>query len=420
MSVQTLGFLTRNIPMARKLRARYGDMFTVRALGFPPFVILGDPRLIEQVFKEDPTVLHAGTESPLAAVLGNNSLLAIDEERHLSQRRLLLPPFHGERMKSYAGVVREIAEAEFDTWPVNEEFQSLPSMMRITLRTILRTIYGARGASLQRLEDLIPRTVEIGAKMVFFRFAQRDLGPRSPWGKFLRLRAQCDDEMDKLIAEARQDPDLAERSDVLAMLVQARHEDGSPMTDEEIRDQLLTLMIAGHETTSNTLGWIVERLRRNPEVLAKLTESVRAGDVDYLNATVSETLRIRPTVNFAVRACMQPYELNGYVLPAGTRIACNPALTHDDPRLFDEPRRYRPERFLEQKPSSYVYIPFGGGIRRCIGASFALMEAAEVMKAMLERFDIAPTEAPPEGWTMRGPTFAPSEGAMLKLRPRSG
>jgi hypothetical protein len=400
----------------RRARAKYGDVFTVKLIGFPNFVILADPALIKQTFTEDPTVLHAGTGSPLGAVLGANSLLAIDEDIHLRQRRLLLPPFHGERMKSYADVFREIASDEFDSWQPGVEFPTLPSMQRITLRAILRTIFGAHDESLHTLEELIPRTVELGTKMVLVQFAQRDLGPWSPWGKFLRLRKACDVVLDGLIEEARRDPNLTERADVLALLVQATHEDDTPMTDEEIRDQLMTLLIAGHETTASTLAWAVERLRRNPEVLTKLTESIRAGEREYLEATIRETLRLRPTVTFAVRVAMQPYEIGGWVLPPGTRIASHPGLTHDDPRLFNEPRRFTPERFLEEKPSSYAYIPFGGGVRRCIGAAFAQMESEVVLTEMLERFDLLPTDVPAEPWGFRGVTFAPGNGGLGQVR----
>jgi cytochrome P450 len=414
--LQSLAFLTRQPAFMRRARKKYGPMFTVKIAGFPNFVILGDPELIKKTYTAPVDVLHAGTDSPLAAVLGKHSLLAIDEDVHLSQRRLLLPAFHGERMRGYADVFGEIASNEFDNWRPGEEFPVLPSMQRITLLAILRTIFGAHDQSLRTLIDLIPATVDQGQRWVLIQAAQHDLGPLSPWGKFLRLRAQCDAELDKLIAEARADENIEDRDDVLAMLVQATYEDGSPMGDAEIRDQLMTLMIAGHETTATTLAWMVERLRRNPRVLAKLTESVRAGETDYLDAAVNETLRVRPTVNFAVRLVMKPFELGGYVLPVGTRIATNPILTHENPELFGEPIDYQPERFLDGRPSSYAYIPFGGGVRRCIGAAFAQMEAQVVMKELLERFDLETTDAPSEGWGFRGVTFVPKNGGLARVQ----
>jgi cytochrome P450 len=419
-SIQSLGFLVRNIPMMRRNRQKYGAMFSISLLGFPDFVIISEPTLIKQVLTEDPTVLHAGTGSPLGAVLGANSLLAIDEDIHLRQRRILLPPFHGQRMQAYEEVFAGIANAEMDTWPIDQEFRTLEPMQRITLRAILSTVFGAHDESLEELEVLIPETVELGTRLVLLKFAQKDLGPRSPWGKFLRTRAKAEKIMDELMEEARRDPNLSERTDVMSLLVQATHEDGSPMSDQEIRDQLLTMMIAGHETTAGTLAWAIERLSRNPEVLGKLTESVRAGETEYLNAVFDETLRIRPTVSLAVRSVQnKPYVLNGYELPVETRIGSNPALTHFDPNLFDSPNEYRPERFLEERPSNYAYIPFGGGVRRCIGAAFARMEFNVVMTELIKRFDLQPTDAKFEPWGFRSVTFAPGNGGLARVSRHS-
>ncbi|MBI2690409.1 MAG: cytochrome P450 [Solirubrobacterales bacterium] len=418
-SIQSLGFLVRNIPMMRRAHRKYGEMFSIKLLGFPDFVIISDPDLIKQTLTADAKLLHAGTGSPLGAVLGANSLLAIDEDIHLRQRRILLPPFHGERMQSYAGAFAEIADEEMDTWKTGEPMRTIEPMQRITLRAILKTIFGAHDESLTQLEDLVPQTVDVATKVVLLRFAQKDLGPRSPWGKFLRLRDAVDEVLYGLMEEARHDPKLAERTDVMSLLVQATHEDGTPMSDEEVRDQLMTMMIAGHETTASTLSWAVERLSRSPEVLGKLTESVRAGEADYLNVVFDETLRIRPTVSLAVRSVQkQPYVLNGYRLPVDTRIGCNPALTHFDPNLFKDPLEFRPERFLEERPSNYAYIPFGGGVRRCIGAAFARMEFNAVMERMLDRFDLAPTDEKFEPWGFRSVTFAPGNGGVGTFTPR--
>ncbi|MGB0872738.1 MAG: cytochrome P450, partial [Solirubrobacterales bacterium] len=332
----------------------------------------------------------------------------------------LLPPFHGERMQSYADVFAEIADAEMDTWQTGAPMRTLEPMQRITLRAILRTIFGAHDESLETLEELIPRMVNHATKYLLLRFLHYDLGPRSPWGKFLRMRSEIDAQLDALIAEAKADPKLEDRADVLALLVQATHEDGTPMSNEEIRDQLLTMMVAGHETTASTLAWAVERLTRNPAVLTKLTDEVRRGDREYLDAVFDETLRVRPTVIFAVRSVQkEPYALGEYLLPVGTRIASPAPLTHDDPRLFKDPELYRPERFLEERPSNYAYIPFGGGVRRCIGAAFAKMEFAVVMERMLNRFDIDPTTEKFEPWDFRSVTFAPGEGGIATFRERN-
>lgn len=418
--LQSLAFMSRrHQSWLRRARARYGNVFTIDMVGFGKIVMVAEPALIKQVFAADPTVLHAGTGSPLAAVLGKNSLLAIDEDVHLRQRRLLLPSFHGERMMAFEQAIEEIAAEQIDRWPEDREFAVMPSMQLITLRAILRTIYGARGAELAVLEDLIPRTVNLGARLLPLRFLHHDWGRFSPWGRFLWLRRETDRHLDRLIAEARDDPALAERGDILASLVQATYEDGSRMTDEEIRDQLMTLMIAGHETTASTLGWAVERLRRNPEVLVRLTDEALAGDGGkYREAVFREALRMRPTVTMAVRYVVKPYVLEGWELPRGTRIALHPGLTQFDPKLFPEPERFRPERFIDAKPEAFSWIPFGGGIRRCIGASFAQMEVDVVLRTMLRRVELLPTTDSPEGWGFRGVTFTPKRGGRAAVRRR--
>lgn len=419
MALQSLGFMVRNIPMMRRARAKYGTMFEVKLMGFPKFVIISDPELIKQTLTEKPNILHAGTGSPLGTVLGANSLLAIDEDIHLRQRKLLLRPFHGERMQAYASDVERLADDVIDGWSTGAPMRTLEPMHLITLRVILRTIFGAEGEDMAELERELMDFVDLGQRVVLLRFAQYDLGPRSPWGAFERKRKEVDKILFRLIDEARRDEQLEDRPDVLALLVQATHEDGSPMSDQEIRDQLLTMLVAGHETTASTLAWTFERLTRNPEVLGKLTESVRAGESEYLDAVFDETLRSRPTVSLAVRSVqVDEYELGGYLLPRDVRIGCNPALTHYDPNLFENPDLYRPERFLEERPSNYAYIPFGGGVRRCIGSAFARMEYTAVMRRVLDRFDIEPTLEAAEPWGFRSITFAPGNGGLVTFQPR--
>lgn len=420
MTLQSLGFIVRNVPMMRRARRKYGTMFEVRFHGFPKFVIISDPELIRQTLREKPNVLHAGTGSPLGAVLGANSLLAIDEDIHLRQRKMLLRPFQGERMHAYGPDVARLADEVMDGWQAGVPMRTLEPMHKITLRVILRTIFGAEGEQMAELEKLMGEFVELGQRVVLLRFVQKDFGPRSPWGAFVRKRAEVDEILYRLIDEARTDPELDERGDVMALLAGATHEDGSPMTNVEIRDQLLTLLVAGHETTASTLAWSFERLTRNPAVLTKLTESVRAGESEYLDLVFDETLRARPTVTLAVRSVqVDEYELGGYLLPRDTRIGCNPLLTHYDPELFPDPYSFRPERFQEQRPSNFAYIPFGGGIRRCPGAYFARMEFTTVMKRLLERFDIEPTSERSEPWGFRSITYAPGRGGVITLRNRA-
>ncbi|HEX4108911.1 MAG TPA: cytochrome P450 [Solirubrobacteraceae bacterium] len=417
--LQTIAITRRQRPWLERNRRRYGRLFTVNVLGLGQFVVVSDPVLVREVFTADPKVLHAGSGSPLGAVLGPNSLLAIDEERHMEQRKLLLPPFHGQRMKGYETLIAAIAAEEIDGWPVGEEIATLPSFMRITLRAILQAVFGAHGAELEELERLIPPYVEMGSKVVGATFIQRDLGRHSPWGRFLRIRAELDRRLDELIDGARRDRELAERIDILSLLLQARHTDGSPMSGEEIRDQLLTLLAAGHETTAGTLAWAVERLRRHPQVTAALVDEIDRGGQDLRDSTIREIQRMRPVISFAGRSVMGPsYPLAGYELPRHTRIGLAASLTHFDPELFPRPDQFQADRFLNVKPETYSWIPFGGGIRRCIGAAFAHMEMDVVLRTLLERVDLLGEELPDERVRFRGVAHVPAQGGRVRVRAR--
>lgn len=420
-TAQTLAALTRQRPFLERQRRRYGNVFTVRLVGLGPFVVVAEPALVKEVFTAPGDRLHAGSGSPLGSVLGRHSLLAIDEERHLEQRRLLLPPFHGQRMQAYEALIAGIAAEEIDRWPEGEEFATAEPFMRITLRAILRAVFGAQGEEVAELEEVMPAYVTLGSRMATLSGLQRDLGPRSPWGRFLAARAAVFALLDRLIARARTDPGLATRPDVLAVLVQARHTDGSPMADDEIRDQLVTLLAAGHETTAGTLAWAVERLRRHPAALAGLVEEVDAGGRDLRDATIREVQRCRPVITFAGRSVRrEPFELGGHVLPLDCRIGLAASLTHFDPGLFPEPDRFRPERFLEAKPDTYAWIPFGGGVRRCIGAAFAHMEMDVVLRTLLERVSlVCEPGLPDERWAFRGVAHVPAQGGRVRIRRRA-
>ena len=416
---QTAAVLLRQREYMERQRRRFGPVFTLRIAGFDAMVVLSEPELIKQVFTADPAVLHAGSRSPLRRVLGSHSLLGIDEERHLEQRRLLLPPFKGQRMKAYEGLIEEIAVAEIERFPKDQEFPIAPAMQRITLRAILRAVFGATGRELAELERLLPPWTTLASRMATLPTLQRDLGRFSPWGRLLRMRAEVDGILDDVIAKAKGDPALEERPDVLALLVQATHTDGAPMTNAEIRDQLVTMLAAGHETTAHQLSWAVERLRRHPVALAKLVAEVDAGDGHaYRDATIREVQRTRPVIFFAGRHTMQPYELAGWLLPEGVLIASAAAMTHFDPRLFDAPDRFDPDRFVDRRPDTYAWIPFGGGIRRCIGATFAHMEMDVVLRTLLQRVTLVPTERPGEGWAFRGVALAPARGGLAVIRHR--
>jgi len=422
VAMQTLAMLTRERPFLERARRRYGRVFSVHVAGFGHAVVVADPELIKQTFRADPRTLHAGTESPLRATLGPNSLLGIDEEQHMRQRKLLLPPFKGQRMKQYEPIIEEITNAELDTWPVGAEFETAGSFHAITLRAILRAIFGAEGARLETLEPLVRHWTALGTRLTVARWLQRDLGPRSPWGRFLRLRAEIDEMLDALIAEAKADPNLEQRPDILALMVQARFDDGEPMSNPEIRDQLVTMFAAGHETTAHTLSWAIERLRRHPEVLERLVAEVDEGGHALRDATIREVQRVRPVIAFAGRTSHRPFELGSYRLPIGTRILLAACLTHFDPQLFPHPDRFDPDRFLDKLPDTYSWIPFGGGVRRCLGATFAHMELDVVLRVILQRFTLVPTDAPGEGWNYLGVAWSAADGgrACLRVRERVG
>jgi cytochrome P450 len=419
MPLQTLAMMTRQRPYLERCRRRYGPMFSVRINALGRMVVLSDPDLIKHTFKADPKTLHAGSRSPLRRILGDNSLLGIDEDHHLEQRKLLLPPFKGQRMKAYEPLIEEIAADEIDRFPEGVAFPAAGAFQRITLRAILRAVFGASGARLQQLEELLPPWTEQGQQLSRFPQIQKDLGPWSPWGRFLRLRAKVDAILDTLIDDARRDPALEERSDVLALMVQARRADGSPMTGPEIRDQLVTMLAAGHETTAHTLSWAVERLSRHPDALQRLVDEVDAGGKAYRDATIREVQRMRPVIAFAGRHAIKPFEVGGYRIPAGVLIGLSAGLTHYDPQLFPQPDRFTPERFLDKLPDTYSWIPFGGGIRRCIGATFAHMELDVVLRVLLERVEIQTTTAPGERWKFKGVAWSPADGGVVTVRRRA-
>jgi cytochrome P450 len=418
MALQTLGMMTRQRPFLERARRRYGNMFTVKVTSLGRLVVLADPELIKHTFRADPKTLHAGSRSPLRRVLGDNSLLGIDEDHHLEQRKLLLPPFKGQRMKAYEPLVEEIAAQEIERFPEGVEFTTAGAFQRITLRAILRAVFGATGARLTRLEELLPPWTEQGQHLSRFPQVQKDLGPLSPWGRFVRLRAKVDAILDGLIDEARRDPGLEERTDVLALMVAARRADGSALSNPEICDQLVTMLAAGHETTAHTLSWAVERLRRHPAALARLVEEVDAGGRSYRDATIREVQRMRPVVSFAGRHVIKPFEVGGHRIPPGVLIGLSAGLTHYDPALFEHPDRFDPDRFVDKLPETYEWIPFGGGIRRCIGATFAHMELDVVLRVLLERVELLASTAPDERWRFKGVAWTPAEGGRAVVRRR--
>jgi hypothetical protein len=402
--------------IASRIRARKGPAATVNIPGFGPTVAVADPALVKRVFTARADVLHSGDESPLKRTLGANSLFALDEDEHLRQRRLILPPFHGERMGEYTRIFEEEALREIESWPIDRDFATLDSMMMLTLNAILRAVFGAEGAEFDGLRRVIPPFVKLGSFLTAVPALQRDRRGWNPWAKFMKMRAEYDALVDQLIAKHRDDPRLEERSDVLALLLQARFDDGTPMTRDQLADQLLTILVAGHETTAGTLAWAVERLRRHPELLARLADEADEGGSKLREATIWEIQRTRPVIAATERLAVKPFELDQWTVPVGMHVIVDFLGMHRNPELFPDPLAFKPERFLDAPPGTYEWVPFGGGLRRCVGAAFAKLEMDVVLRMMLTRCDWVPTSAPDESWRFRGVAFVPRKGGVARFR----
>ncbi|HEV2062044.1 MAG TPA: cytochrome P450 [Solirubrobacteraceae bacterium] len=420
-AVQALAWWSRPVPFMERCRARYGKRYTIKMVGTPPFVTISDPDEVKQIFQAPPDVLHPGEGAiVLEPVVGRHSLILLDEDVHLEQRRLMLPAFHGERMKRLTGLMTQIIEQEVESWSAGETIRLHPRMQALTLEIILRAVFGIHAED-ERLVALRRNLTEI----LEFGTAPASLVPQlrrgRRWNGFVRLREETDALIFDVIEERR--ATNGDREDVLAMLLTARHEDGTPMSRRELRDELMTLLVAGHETTASQLAWTFERLTRTPRVLRRLTEAVDAGDDAYVDATVNESLRHRPVLPIAEpRLVKKPVEIGGWTYPEGVALTCNAYLMHHDRDLYDAPYEFRPERFVDEQPGTYTWIPFGGGRRRCIGASFAQLEMRLVLRAVLERYEPAPDSPAPETTRRRAITYTPSRGASTRItaRRRSG
>ncbi len=395
-------------------RRRYGDSFTLTLAHEGTWVFLSDPDAIKQVFTGDPRLLHAGEANiVLLPVLGSNSVLLLDEAAHMRQRKLMLPPFHGERLRGYADTMAEVTEAEIERWPLGEPMRTLPRMQALTLEVIMRTVFGVQDVDRKaRLGAALSETLRWGTDPRRMG-ALAALGPKraSSLGMYRRVLGPADDLIYEEIRERRGAGNLEERDDILSLLLGARHEDGSPMSDTELRDELMTLLVAGHETTATGLAWALERLVRHPEMLERLRED---GD-EYADAVVKETLRLRPPISLVLRKLTEPMEIGGRSLPAGVIVTPCIYLMHRRADVYPEPLRFRPERFLEGQGGTYTWIPFGGGVRRCLGASFAQLEMRIVLQTLLRRLDlrVADAQAAAERPTRRGIILAPNRGGEI-------
>jgi len=384
-------------------------------------VMISDPAAIKALYMERSHGLPPGRDIILTPIVGPRSLLVTKGADHLAHRKLMLPPFHGERMRSYQPLVEEIVDREIDTWPLGEEFPIHPRMQAITLEVILRVVFGvADGPRLERLREVLTRVLEETASPFaqLTSLASRRFGGRGPWARFEKQLNEADDLLYAEIAEHRANGNYEEREDILSLLMQAEFEDGSGMSDTDLRDQLMTLLLAGHETTATALAWTFDLLLRHPRELGRLRDSLEQGEEDYLRATISESLRLRPVVPLAGRRLNKDLVADGLTLPAGTDVTPAIWLAHTRADSFPEPFAFRPERFLEGSPDTYAWIPFGGGIRRCIGAAFAEFEMRIALREVLTRCELHKASPAPEKIGRRNITLSPKDGTPVIVTAR--
>lgn len=419
--VQAGALFTRWPQYVRACRRRYGDVFTLDVATMGRLVYLADPADIRTVFAGDPEVFRAGEANGavLRGVLGDSSVLVVDGTEHRDRRRLMLPPFHRESVRRQVETIAEVTATEVARWPIGREFPVARSTPRITLEVILRTVIGSSDpARLAALRTALPAVVDMGA-LATLAMINPKLLARRPWRRVRERLAHADDLLHAEITERRSDPGLDERTDVLSMMVRATDEDGRAMTDRELRDQLMTLLFAGHETTATGLAWTLERLVRHPELLRRAVASADGGDDGFLEAVVKESLRVRPVVFDVVRRLAAPVDVAGHRLPAGAMVAPGIGLVHTDPELYPDPERFDPDRMVGRTTSASTWLPFGGGGRRCLGATFAQVEMMTVLREILRRVELAPTGAAGEKQRVKHVTLVPHRGARIRVvRPR--
>ena len=409
--VQAVLLMRRGPRYLARCKRRYGSTFTLRVAGMGTLVYLTDPDDIKAVFAGDPRIFHAGeANSMLKGLLGDSSVLVVDGDVHRDRRRLMLAPFTRDAVAGQASVMAQIAADNIAGWPVGTPFAAAPKMAEITLEIILRTVIGASDpARLSALRTVIPRVLRVGGWESTALTSEENMR-RGPWRSLRSALASADELMYAEIADRRADPDLARRTDALSMLVRA-----GGMTDKELRDQLITLLVAGHDTTANGLSWALERLTRHPDVLAKAVRAARTGDDEYLDAVAKETLRNRSVVFDVGRVITEPVELAGYTLPAGVMLVPGMVMVHSDDRIYPHAERFDPDRMLGAALSPSTYLPFGGGNRRCLGATFAMTEFRVVLREILRRVDLDTTTEPDERRRLKAVILEPHRGARIRV-----
>jgi cytochrome P450 len=419
-------------PLEFNLRA-YRELGDVWQIDLPsrrePFVITSHPDHVKSLFTADPADAPSLTgETPLRPILGPNSVLMLLGERHMRERKLLLPPFHGEAVQRYVSMISDVAEREIDRWPVGRPFALAPRMQAVTLDVIMSGLFGiegvpTRGTPEYRMRETFRRLLRLSTNILWGLVELHNIGREEARGVMKWVLALADHQLYAAIRARRAQGDSEGRADVLSLLLNARVDDGRPLSDHEIRDEMMSLVLAGHETTANSLAWTFERLVRAPDAYERLRELVRSDDAQagsYVEATIHEGMRVRPVIPVIVRMVRRPWRLGEYVLPAGTPVGVSIVALHHRADVYPDPHQFRPERFLGVKPGTYTWIPFGGGIRRCLGASLAMAEQRVVLQAIARRTDLVPSRRSREHARQRNVTMIPSRGGRVIVEAKYG
>lgn len=416
--VQGVAIIAAQCEVIAAAGRRYGNAYTFNLPIWGPTVVISDPVTVKDLFSTSSDLAERPTD--LGKVFGPGSTFSLTGEEQLKRRKLVLPPFHGKRVVNYERIIEEETMREIASWKDGEEFALLEPMNRITLNTILRAVFGADGPELDKLRRLVPRAITIGSALHFLpKFVSRDYGKWSPGPRLLEIRRQIDEVIHSLIATARADTSVDGRTDVLAKLLDARYDDGSPIDDQDIADELVTLLSAGHETTGSELAWAIERLRRHPDYLTRLIDEVDAGGSELRQATVQEVMRTRPALDATMRVTKQRMRLGEWVLPENTRIIVSIQLASAQESSFVDADAFNPDRFLGNAPKPYAWIPFGGGSHRCVGAALATAEMDVVLRVLLREFTFEPTTARPERRLNRGVAIVPGRGGRAVVHRRA-
>jgi hypothetical protein len=418
--IQAITFVTAlQYRVAPVLSRHYGGAFTINLPIFGKTVVVHDRDLVKDVYSTSFDLIERPTKV-LGQAFGPGSTFSLLGKEHLERRKLVLPNFHGKRVKNYERIVENEVLRETANWPEGQEFETLTTMTRLTLNAIMRATFGERADALDELRIVIPPLITLGSLLQRMPpVVRREYGRWSPGSKLADYRRRFDAVIEGLIAEARAESSLDHRSDMLALLLQARYESGQPISDRHIADELLTLVAAGHETTASQLAWAVERLRRHPDLIKRLAEEVDAGGSELRQATIYEIQRVRPTIAASLRTAKTTIRLGEWVLPKDTGIMIDFQLAHESEVNYSDPEAFNPDRFIGSTPPSFRWVPFGGGVNRCVGAAFANMEMDVTLRTLLRQFRFAPTDAPDEGRNFRGVAIAPAGGARAVVYRRT-